>query len=140
MSDQAVLLSKWSPNGRIILTKFQVGHSYTFWTMPNMIHSPVANFGHHPLLNFDTTFYYWKSTKSSLLVISYLLVVIQTFFYLSNIFSTSPINIIVLVISIVPNQCSQTFLWRKKFLDNSLEMRVVHKLNRTFITFFRYFL
>jgi hypothetical protein len=30
MSDQAVLLPKLSPNWRIILAKYQLGHSYTF--------------------------------------------------------------------------------------------------------------
>ena len=35
MSDQAVLLPKWSPNRRIILAKRQLDHSYTFWTMAN---------------------------------------------------------------------------------------------------------
>ena len=32
MSDQAVLLSKWSPHWRIILAKYKPRHSYTFWT------------------------------------------------------------------------------------------------------------
>ena len=35
MSDQAVLLPKWSPQKRIILAKGQLDHSYTFWTMAN---------------------------------------------------------------------------------------------------------
>ena len=35
--------------GGIILAKGQLDHSYTFWTMPIMIFSPVANLMHHPL-------------------------------------------------------------------------------------------
>ena len=35
MSDQAVLLPKWSPHGRTILAKGQLDHLYTFWTMAN---------------------------------------------------------------------------------------------------------
>ena len=31
------------------LAKGQFDHSYTFWTMPILIFSPGANFGHHPL-------------------------------------------------------------------------------------------
>ena len=42
MSDQAVLWPKWSPDGRIILTKGQLHHSYTF--------SPVYLFSGYPLL------------------------------------------------------------------------------------------
>ena len=49
MSDQAVPLSKRSPNWRIILVKGQFDHSYTFWTMPILIFNPGANFGHHSL-------------------------------------------------------------------------------------------
>ena len=30
MSDEAVLLSKWFPDGTIILAKYQLGYSYTF--------------------------------------------------------------------------------------------------------------
>ena len=37
MSDQAVLLPKWSPHGRIILAKGQLDRSYIFWIMPIMI-------------------------------------------------------------------------------------------------------
>ena len=49
MSDQGVFLLKWPPNWRIILAKEQLGHSYTFWTMPTMILSPVSNFGDQSL-------------------------------------------------------------------------------------------
>ena len=45
MIEQAVLLPRWSPYLRIILAKGQLDHFYTFWTMPIMIFSPVANFG-----------------------------------------------------------------------------------------------
>ena len=50
MSAQAVLLLKWSSHGRIILAKYQRCHSYTFWTMPIMIISPVSNFGDQSLV------------------------------------------------------------------------------------------
>ena len=51
MSDATVLLSKWFSNGGIFLAKGQLDHSYTFWTMPILIFSLGANFGHHPLVN-----------------------------------------------------------------------------------------
>ena len=51
MNDQAVLLQKWSPYGRINLAKYQTGHSYNFWTIPIMIFSPVANLIPHPLFS-----------------------------------------------------------------------------------------
>ena len=35
--------------GEIILAKGQLDHSYTFWAMPIMIFSPVANLMHYPL-------------------------------------------------------------------------------------------
>ena len=50
MSDQAVLLPNLSPFEYIILSKGQLDHLYTFWTMPIIIFSPGANFGNHPLL------------------------------------------------------------------------------------------
>ena len=34
---------------RIILAKYQVGHSYNFWTMPILIFSPVQIIMRHPL-------------------------------------------------------------------------------------------
>ena len=37
-------------NWRIILAKDQIGHSYTFWTMPVSIFSPVQIIMGHPLL------------------------------------------------------------------------------------------
>ena len=49
MSDQAVLLSKWSPYERIILAKEQLCHLYTFGTMTILIFSPFANFGNQSL-------------------------------------------------------------------------------------------
>ena len=49
MSDKAVILLKWFSHGGIILAKGQLGHSYTFWTMPIMIFSPVSNFGNQSL-------------------------------------------------------------------------------------------
>ena len=49
MSDQAVILPKWSPYVSIILAKGQVDHSYTFWTMPILIFSPVQIIMRHPL-------------------------------------------------------------------------------------------
>ena len=49
VSDQTVILPKWSPNWRIILAKYQLGHSYTFWTMPILIFSPVQIIMRHPL-------------------------------------------------------------------------------------------
>ena len=50
MSDQTVLLPKWSTPRGNILAKGQLGYFHTFWTMPVMIFSPVANFGGHPLV------------------------------------------------------------------------------------------
>ena len=44
MSDQAVLLPKWSPHGRI-----RSIYSYTFWTMPIYKFGPVYFFSAHPL-------------------------------------------------------------------------------------------
>ena len=69
MSDQTVLLPKWTLYGTIILAKGQFDHSYIYWIMPIMIFSrvqfflvhplyliwyvsPVANFGTHPLGTF----------------------------------------------------------------------------------------
>ena len=51
MSDQTVLLPKWFSHQRIILTKGQLGHSYTFWNIPILIISPFSNFEKHPLQN-----------------------------------------------------------------------------------------
>ena len=53
MSDQAVLLPKRFPHQRIILAKGQFDQSYTFCTMPILILSPGANFGHHPLCTLE---------------------------------------------------------------------------------------
>ena len=50
MSDQAFILPKWCSYEGSILTKEQLDHSYTFWTMIIMLSSPVANFGNHPLV------------------------------------------------------------------------------------------
>ena len=50
MSDQAVLLTKWSPNWRIILAKGQLDHTLTFWTMPILIFDPVYLLLRHPLV------------------------------------------------------------------------------------------
>ena len=52
MSDQPVILPKWFSYEGILLAKGQLDHSYTFWTMPIMIFSSVANFGNHPLFYF----------------------------------------------------------------------------------------
>ena len=49
MSDQAVLFPKWFFQGGTILAKGQLYHSYTFWTMPIMIFSPVYFFSGHTL-------------------------------------------------------------------------------------------
>ena len=48
-SDQAVLLPKWFPLEYTILAKEQSSHSYTFWSMPIITFSSVANFSDHPL-------------------------------------------------------------------------------------------
>ena len=50
MSDQAGNSPKGFSNWGIILAKGQFDHSYTFWTMPILIFSLGANFGHHPLV------------------------------------------------------------------------------------------
>ena len=50
MSDQAVLLPKWLTHGGITLAKGQLGHFYTFWTMPILIFSPVPNFGQQSIV------------------------------------------------------------------------------------------
>ena len=70
MSDQAVFLSKWSPNEIIILAKEQPGHSYTFWTMPILIFSPFANFGKHSLVLKNRSFFIRKnfSTKNKVIL------------------------------------------------------------------------
>ena len=39
-----------SPMGGSFWKKGQLDHSYTFWTMPILIFSPGANFGHHPMI------------------------------------------------------------------------------------------
>ena len=41
MSDKAGILTKWFSKWGIILAKEQLHHSYTFWTMPILIFSPV---------------------------------------------------------------------------------------------------
>ena len=61
MSDQAVLFPKWFSKKRIILSKGQFDHSYTFWTMPVRIFSPGATFGNHP---FVCTMYVLSPTWS----------------------------------------------------------------------------
>ena len=53
-------LPKWSPDWRIILGKYQPGHSYTFWTMPILIFSPVYLFLRHPLVQFLISSYVFK--------------------------------------------------------------------------------
>ena len=50
MNDQGVLLPKWFTHRGITLAKGQLGHTYTFWTMPILIFSSVANFGQQSLL------------------------------------------------------------------------------------------
>ena len=55
MSDQAVLLLKWCTHRGINLVKGQLGHSYTFWTMPVMIFSLLSNSSHHPLFQHVQT-------------------------------------------------------------------------------------
>ena len=61
MSDEAVLLPKCSPNGTIILAKYQFGHSYSFWTMPILIFSPVYLVLRHPLYSSCTMHTFWSS-------------------------------------------------------------------------------
>ena len=53
MSDKSVLLPKWITHEVIILTKGQLGHSYTFSTMPIMIFSTVSNFGDRTLCMYE---------------------------------------------------------------------------------------
>ena len=53
MSDQAVLLPKRCTPRGIILAKGQLGHSYTFSTMPIMIFSTVSNFGDRTLCMYE---------------------------------------------------------------------------------------
>ena len=50
MSDQAGILPKWFSSQGIILAKGQLNHSYTFWTMPILMFSPVQIIITHPLL------------------------------------------------------------------------------------------
>ena len=65
MSDQAVLLPKWSPNGRIILAKGQLNNSNTFWTMSILKFGLVYFFSIHPLClklaSFQMRFYNIRS-------------------------------------------------------------------------------
>ena len=49
MSDQAGILPKWFSSQGIILAKGQLNHSYTFWTMPILMFSPVQIIMRHPL-------------------------------------------------------------------------------------------
>ena len=49
MSNETDLLPKWSPDWTIILAKDQFHHSYTFWTMPILIFSPVQIIMGHPI-------------------------------------------------------------------------------------------
>ena len=50
MSDQAGILPKWLSNRGILLAKWQLDHSYTFWTMPILIFSSVYLLIRHPLI------------------------------------------------------------------------------------------
>ena len=50
MSDQVGILPKWLSNWGITLTKGQLDNSYTFWTMPILLFSPVQIIMRHPLL------------------------------------------------------------------------------------------
>ena len=64
MSDQAVFLSKWSPQERIILAKEQLGHLYTFGSMTILIFSPFANFGNQSLVGNSKFFILVPQTDS----------------------------------------------------------------------------
>ena len=46
------ILPKWFANWGIIWAKGQLDHSYTFWTMPILIFSPVQIIMRHPLPRF----------------------------------------------------------------------------------------
>ena len=62
MNYQAVLLPIWSPNWRIILAKYQLGDSYTFWTMSILIFSPAQIIMGHPIcLKHLSSWYQIKS-------------------------------------------------------------------------------
>ena len=65
MSDQAVILPKWSSYEGIILAKGQFDHSYPFWTTAYFIFGPVANFGDQSLCNlcFISTVQYHMGEK-----------------------------------------------------------------------------
>ena len=45
---------------RIILAKYKLGHSYTFWTMPILIFSPVSNFGDQSLPCLTLVWNSWR--------------------------------------------------------------------------------
>ena len=66
VSDQAVLLPKWFPNLRIILSKYQLGHSFTFWTMPILMFSPVQIIMGHRLCSLRKRDFYNESRQASL--------------------------------------------------------------------------
>ena len=42
-------MPKWSPHELIILAEDHICYSYTFWTMPILIFSSVADFGYQSL-------------------------------------------------------------------------------------------
>ena len=71
MSDQAVVLTKWLSIQGIIFVKGQLDHSYILNYSLFMIFSPVANFGHHPLVqsiyipkSANYLGYFWKKKHS----------------------------------------------------------------------------
>ena len=57
MSYETVFLPKFSPDGTIILAKYQFGHLYTFWTVPILILSPVQIIMRHTLRSIFQDFF-----------------------------------------------------------------------------------
>ena len=62
MSDQSVLLPKWLTHGVVDFGKRTFGYSYTFWAMPILIFSPVANFGQQSLSGNLQWFFFFYLT------------------------------------------------------------------------------
>ena len=106
----SLLLPKWYTHGGITLAKGQLGHSYTFWTIPVMIFSPVSNFGDQSLVIWGHSITTW--TKFRLFLTTYLplrghfLHWTQTINWLS--WTTSPPHFVYVVIE----QPQSLVLWK----------------------------
>ena len=87
MSYETGLLPKFSPDGTIILAKYQFGHSYTFWTKPILIFSPVQIIMRHPL-STPTQLHF--ESRHIILNPNYRQIFTKTYLKLPQYFSISP--------------------------------------------------